>query len=299
MSSAREPPSPVVIDPLVAQAVDDLVAAVDRTHCGVVVHGCALTLTAGASMIDNGPLQMYEQIDIGGVVLALGDAITLLPGGKPIMFFGAFVKDDNVFIAGVVPGHEANVSFEPLHAPAQLARLSEADATKVVGKVDKAKAGTAISKLKQQGFVNKKIARLTPPQRASSRVKPEPKTFAPAPQRASSRVKPQPKKGAAPKKAASKKKPAAKKVVKKKKAVRPKQDAATRRKGNAAASHKYKQKLADEKEQWKQELEKEMLEKENRRVTNVQPLACAGMMPAQAPGMMSGQALGMPDNLSP
>ena len=102
MSSAREPPSPVVIDPLVAQAVDDLVAAVDRTHCGVVVHGCALTLTAGASMIDNGALQMYEQIDIGGVVLALGDAITLLPGGKPIMFFGAFVKDDNVFIAGVV-----------------------------------------------------------------------------------------------------------------------------------------------------------------------------------------------------
>ena len=55
------------------------------------------------------------------------------------------------------------MSFEPLHAPAQLARLSEADATKVVGKVDKAKAGTAISKLKQQGFVNKKIARLTPP----------------------------------------------------------------------------------------------------------------------------------------
>ena len=109
MSSAREPPSPVVIDPLVAQAVDDLVAAVDRTHCGVVVHGCALTLTAVASMIGDGALQMYEQIDIGGVVLALGDAITLLPGGKPIMFFGAFVKDDNVFIAGVVPGHEANV----------------------------------------------------------------------------------------------------------------------------------------------------------------------------------------------
>ena len=164
MPSAREPPSPVAIHPLVAQAVDDLVAAVDRTHCGVVVHGCALTLTAVASMIGDGALQMYEQIDIdGGVVFALGDAITLLPGGNPIMFFGSFVKDDNVFIAGIVPGHEANVSFEPLHAPAQLARLTEADAAKVVGKVDKAKAGTAISKLKQQGFVSKKIARLTPP----------------------------------------------------------------------------------------------------------------------------------------
>ena len=135
MSSAREPPSPVVIDPLVAQAVDDLVAAVDRTHCGVVVHGCALTLTAVASMIGDGAIQMYEQIDIdGGVVIALGDAITLLPGGNPIMFFGSFVKDDNVFIAGIVPGHEANVSFELLHAPAQLARLSEADATKEEGR---------------------------------------------------------------------------------------------------------------------------------------------------------------------
>ena len=43
VSSAREAPSPVAIHPLIAQAVDDLVAAVDRTHCVVVVHGCALT----------------------------------------------------------------------------------------------------------------------------------------------------------------------------------------------------------------------------------------------------------------
>ena len=86
-------------------------------------------------MIGDGAIQMYEQIDIdGGVVIALGDAITLLPGGNPIMFFGSFVKDDNVFIAGIVPGHEANVSFELLHAPAQLARLSEADATKEEGR---------------------------------------------------------------------------------------------------------------------------------------------------------------------
>ena len=60
-----------------------------------------------------------------------------------------------------------------------------------------ARVCTDISKLNHQGFVNKKIARLTSPQRASSRVKPEPKTTAPAPLSASSRVKPQPKKGTA------------------------------------------------------------------------------------------------------
>ena len=118
---------PIDVDSSVAQTVGELVDALDRSRCVVEVGGCIVTLTAPASMIaDTGSQipQQFEQIVVeGGAEIGLGEVITFLPAGSPIMFFGAFVKDGDIFIASVIPSHEDNLSFQLLCVPSQLARL--------------------------------------------------------------------------------------------------------------------------------------------------------------------------------
>ena len=118
---------PIDVDSSVAQTVGELVDALDRSRCVVEVGGCTVTLTAPASMIADAGSQIpqqFEQIVVeGGAEIGLGEVITFLPAGSPIMFFGAFVKDGDIFIASVIPSHEDNLSFQLLCVPSQLARL--------------------------------------------------------------------------------------------------------------------------------------------------------------------------------
>jgi hypothetical protein len=160
----------------VKKTLEDVVTAVVRTLQRIMVGDCAITVSAAppTSLATADAMVQYEGMRIDEMDIELGDVITILRG-DPMMYFGAFVYDQVVYVATILAGHEANVCLQPLHAPTGVQRRDDAAAATVVSSVDRAKAATALAKLKQPGFVTRKLQRLAR-QLAASKKEPAIKT---------------------------------------------------------------------------------------------------------------------------